>query len=274
MKRLKHYDTYEIPIVDIHYDESFNCRGAFSLQSVSELADSIGEIGLQFPVVVQPWENGKLRLIAGHRRYKACTVFLKWDKIPAVVRSDLNEHQARLLNFTENLERKDLNMLEEALAIEAMYPEGISLRKASTELKRPTRWIHTRLRLTQLPEEVQQLAAAGRIVATDIEAIWNLPEDGRVEGAKQITQLKSRPGKKLPKRLKRKFRPRKTKEQISNMTGVMLNAGIDGLPARLLAWAAGYVSDRDIKKDIKAYAPDYRLESNANNPWDDDDGTE
>lgn len=274
MKRLKHYDTYEIPVAEIFYDESFNCRGAFTLQSVSELADSIGEIGLQFPVVVQPWENGKLRLIAGHRRYKACTVFLKWDKIPAVVRSDLNEHQARLLNFTENLERKDLNMLEEALAIQAMYPEGISLRKAAAELKRPTRWIHTRLRLTQLPEEVQQLAAAGRIVSTDIEAIWNLPEDERVEGAQQIIQLKSRPGKKLPKRLKRKFRPRKTKEQISKMAGVMLNAGIMGLPPRLLAWAAGYISDRDIRKDIKTYAPDYQQESNNDNPWDDDDGTE
>ena len=274
MKRLKHYDTYEIPVADIFYDESFNCRGAFTLQSVSELADSIGEIGLQFPVVVQPWE-GRFRLIAGHRRYKACIVFLKWVKIPAVVRTDLNEHQARLLNLTENLERKDLNMLEEALAIQAMYPEGVSLRMAAAELKRPTRWIHTRLRLTQLPEEIQQLAAAGRIVATDIEALWNLPEDERVAGAEQIVRLKGQTGKKkFPKRLKRKFRPRKTKEQISKMSGVMLNAGILGLPPRLLAWAAGYVSDRDIKKDIKTYAPDYQLESNSENPWDDDDGTE
>ncbi len=271
MKRLKHFDTFDIPVGEILYDESFNCRGAFTLQSVSELADSIGEIRLQFPVVVQPWED-RFRLIAGHRRYKACTVFLKWDKIPAVVRTDLNEHQARLLNFTENLERKDLNMLEEALAIQAMYPGGVSLRVAAAELKRPTRWIHTRQRLVQLPEEIQQLAAAGRIAATDIEAIWNLPEDERVEGAQSIVRLKTRPGK-LPKRLKRKFRPRKTKEQISKMTGVLINAGINGLPPRLLAWAAGYVTTTDIRGDIKTYAPDYQQESNADNPWG-DDGTE
>lgn len=273
MKRLKHYDTFEIPIEEIFYDESFNCRGAFTLQSISELAESIGEIGLQFPVVVQPWKNG-YRLIAGHRRYRACIVFLKWDKIPAVVRTDLNEHRARLLNLTENLERKDLNMLEEALAIQAMYPEGVSLRMAAAELKRPTRWVHTRLRLTQLPEEIQQLAAAGRIAATDIEAIWNLPEDERIEGAEQIVRLKGQSGKKLPKRLKRKFRPRKTKEQISKMTGVLINAGINGLPPRLLAWAAGYITTMDIRKDIKTYAPDYRQESNSDNPWDDKDGTE
>ncbi len=275
MKRLKHYDTFDIPIEEIFYDESFNCRGAFSLESVAELSESIGEIGLQFPVVVQPW-NGKFRLLAGHRRYKACAIFLKWDKIPAVVRTDLNPHQARLLNLTENLERKDLNMLEEARAIQAMYPDGISLRMAAAELKRPTRWIHTRQRLVQLPEEVQQLAAAGRIVATDIEAIWNLPENERVEGARNITQLKGRLGTKgkLPKKLRRRFRPRKTKEQISKMAGIMLNAGIMGLPPRLLAWAAGYLTDYDIKMDIQRHAPEYQLDSNNDNPWDDDDGTE
>jgi ParB family chromosome partitioning protein len=273
MKRLKHYDTFEIPIEEIFYDESFNCRGAFSLESIAELSESIGEIGLQFPVVVQPWE-GRFRLLAGHRRYKACTVFLRWDKIPAVVRTDLNLHQARLLNLTENLERKDLNMLEEAKALQAMYPEGVSLRVAAAELKRPTRWVHTRQRLVQLPEEVQQLAAAGRIVATDIEALWNLPEDERVDGAQKITRCQKGVKGKLPKRLRRRFRPRKTKEQISKMTGVLINANINGLPPRLLAWTAGYITDYDIKLDIQKHAPEYQLESNDDNPWEDDDGTE
>ncbi len=260
MKRLKNFDAYEIPLVDIYYDESFNCRGSFTLQSVVELSDSIKEIGLQFPVVVQPWEN-RYRLIAGHRRYKACTVFLKWDKIPAVIRADLDEHQARLLNLTENLERKDLNMLEEALAIQALYPEGVSLRVAAKELKRPTRWVHTRQRLVQLPEEIQQMAAAGRLVATDIEAIWNLPEKKQIESAQKIVTIKRTPGKRLPRQLTRRFKPRKTKEQIGTMTGVLLNAGVEGLPPRLLAWAAGYLTDKEIREDIKTYAPEYQFES-------------
>lgn len=260
MKRLKNFDAYEIPLVDIYYDESFNCRGSFTLQSVVELSDSIKEIGLQFPVVVQPWKD-KFRLIAGHRRYKACMVFLKWTQIPAVIRADLDEHQARLLNLTENLERKDLNMLEEALAIQALYPEGVSLRVAANELKRPTRWIHTRLRLVQLPEEIQQLAAAGRLVATDIEALWDITEEERVESAQKIVSVKRVPGKKLSHKLKRRFRPRKTKEQIGKMTGVLLNAGIGGLPPRLLAWSAGYLSDRAIRRDIKTHAPEYQFES-------------
>lgn len=266
MKRLTQYDVYEIPIVEIYYDESFNCRGAFTLQSVVELSESIGEIGLQFPVIVQPWKD-RYRLLAGHRRYKACTLFLKWDKIPAVVRTDLNEHQAQILNLVENLERKDLNMLEEARALQSLYPDGASLRVAAAELKRPTRWIHTRLRLMQLSHEIQQLAASGRIVATDIEVIWILPETERVEGARKIAQLKSNPrkGKKLPSKLRRQFRPRRTKEQIARMTGILLNAGINGLPPRLLAWAAGFITERDIRKDIKKHAPEWQDE--------DDDGT-
>lgn len=260
MKRLEHFDTFDIPIGEIFYDESFNCRGAFTLQSIAELAESIGEIGLQFPVVVQPWESG-YRLLAGHRRYRACTIFLKWESIPAVVRADLDEHRARLLNLTENLERKDLNMLEEALAIQAMYPEGISLRVAASELKKPTRWIHTRLRLAKLPEEIQRMAAAGRLAATDIEAIWRYPENDRVKVAEKITSIKREPGRKLPRKLQRRFKPRKTKEQIGKMTGTLLNAGLVGLPPRLLAWTAGYISDQEIRRDIKKYAPDYQFEN-------------
>lgn len=163
MKRLEQYDVYELPVADIFYDAGFNCRGSFTPQSVHDLSESIKENGLQFPVVVQPCDTAayKYRLLAGHRRFKAVTLFLKWSSIPAPVRSELTEHQVRLLNLTENLERKDLNMLEEAKAIHNLYPAGVSLRKASKELKRPTRWIHARLRLLDLPQEVQKWAAAG-----------------------------------------------------------------------------------------------------------------
>ncbi len=268
MKRLEHFDTYEILIVDIYYDESFNCRGSFTLQSVVELADSIKAIGLQFPVVVQPWGE-KYRLVAGHRRYKACAMFLKWDRIPATIRTDLDEHQARLLNFTENLERKDLNMLEEALAIKAMYPDGVSLRVAAKELKRPTRWVHIRQRLLLFPGEIQQYAAAGRLSAVNLEALWILSEDERLVGAEKIVKVGKRAGKKRAKGIpRRRFRDRKTKLQLSKMTSVLINAGIHGLSPRLLAWAAGYISDREIKKDIKDYQPDFEFESCVELPFD------
>ena len=112
----------------IYYDAAFNCRGEFTLQSVKELADSIVQAGrLICPVAVQPWteEPGfDYRLIVGHRRFRAVTEFLKWTEIPAYVCEGLSDHEARMLNLVENLQRKSLNILEEAHAIQNLYPEG------------------------------------------------------------------------------------------------------------------------------------------------------
>jgi len=246
-----------LPISEIFYDTEFNCRGDFRPQSVHELAKSIEQNGLQFPVVVHPYDKEpgfKYRLLAGHRRYKATTIFLKWTKLPAVVRTDLDEHTCRILNLTENLERKDLNMLEEAKALHNLYPNGISLRKAAAELKRPTRWVHARFRLMKLPEEVQKLAAGGFIAAHQIEAIFNLdtPEE-QIKAAKAHAQRPEpdRKRHKIPRKYRRGFRDRKTKQELADMISYLINVHCDGLTTRLLAWAAGKLSNREIKEDIK-----------------------
>ena len=272
MKRLEQYDAFEIPLKDIFYDDSFNCRGKFTIQSITELADSIAEVGLQFPVAVQPWED-RFRLLAGHRRFKAVSTLLQWEASPAIVFKGLTEHQARILNITENLERKDLNMLEEAKALEALYPEGVSLRVAAKELKRPTRWIHTRLRLLKFPEMIQTKAALGLLSAVNIEAIHLLPEEEWLEAAEKIVKFKEKNRGKRVQPIRRKFRQKKSKAQLSKMAAVLLNAGVNGLPSRLMAWAAGYLSDAEIKKDIKNYAKDYEFGSYEESPfgWEDTD---
>ena len=127
MKPLEQYQAYPIPVAAIYYDAAFNCRGEFTLQSVKELADSIAQAGrLICPVAVQPWteEGFEYRLIVGHRRFRAVTAFLKWTEIPAYICEGLSDHEARMLNVVENLQRKSLNILEEARAIQNLYPEG------------------------------------------------------------------------------------------------------------------------------------------------------
>jgi len=272
MKRLEQYDTFAVPVTDIQYDSSFNCRGAFTAQSVVDLAESIKECGLQFPIVVQPWGRDgscSYRLLAGHRRFKAVTTFLKWKTVPATIRFDLTEHQARILNLTENLERKDLNMLEEAQAIQHLYPDGVSLRVAAKELKRSTQWIHVRLRLLQLPEAIQKKAAVGLLSAMNIEAICKLPEDKQIQAAEDIVKAKRVRGKtsRLPAKFRRRIRPRKSKAQISKMVALLMDADINGLPLRLLTWAAGYITDQEIQKDIHERAPEYRFRSGGPDPF-------
>ncbi len=262
MKRLAQYDTFELPVDDIYYDNAFNCRGTFTPQSVSDLADSIREIGLQFPIVVQPFKKPgyKYRLLAGHRRFRAVTIFLKWERVPAVIRADLDEHQAALLNLTENLERKNLNMLEEARALRNLYPDGISLRKAAKEIKRPTRWVHTRIRLLELPEEVQQWAAVGLISAVNIEILYSMESDvERIRATKEIVRSKKQNKTqtlRVSSKFRRKFGYRKTKAQMAKMIAHLYAVQCEGLATRLLAWTAGSVEDIAIEKDIQN-APGY-----------------
>lgn len=258
LTRLVEYDTYGIPATAIYYDESFNCRGLFTPQSVRDLADSIRDTGLQFPVVVEPWERDGFpyRLLAGHRRYVATVRLLSWETIPASIRRNLTERQARLLNFTENLERKDLNPLEEAQALGRLFPEGVSLRVAAAELKRPTNWVHDRLRLLTLPEEVQQLAASGLLGMVHIKMLVTLPPDRQIDAARKIVEAKREHGRRaslkhLEPAYRRKFGFRKSKAEINRMVGVMLGRGIEGLGPRMGAWCAGYISDEEILKDIK-----------------------
>lgn len=249
MKRITEFDTFALPTADILYDDTFNCRGAFSIQSVQDLAKSIEENGLQVPVTVQPWDDPAYRLLAGHRRFKAVTTILKWSTIPATVRTDLTEHQARILNLTENLERKDLNMLEEANALRNLYPEGTSLRQAAEELKRPTRWVHARFRLLDLPEEVQKWAAAGTISAANVDRLCALDDaDEQARTARSIVRQREANGR--TSHLNFGAHSRRSRAEIALMIRHLFQCGIDGLPTRILAWCAGYVSDEEIMAEI------------------------
>jgi ParB/RepB/Spo0J family partition protein len=266
---MKHnpWDTHpveSIAVDRIFYDMDFNCRGEFTYQSVKELADSIVEVGrLIYPILVQPWKREPgfdFRLIVGFRRFKAITTFLRWPMIPACICEGLDDHQAYLLNFAENLERKSLNIWEEARALKHLYPKGVSLYRASKELKRSTKWVWIRLRLLKMPESIQQKAAAGLLSQANLSIIAGIevPEEQIIATEKIIAARERGTGKRLPG-LERKYKFRskypRGKEEINRMIERMLLAGIEGLAPRVGAWCAGNVSDDDLLAAIAAAAP-------------------
>ena len=113
-----------------------------------------------------------------------------------------------------------------------------------------------RLRLLDLPEEVQKWAATGLISAVNIEAIYRLDSKAeQIKAAKAIVKAKQQRGKTgfldLDPRYKRTFRPRKSKQQIANMIAHLYSAGLNGLATRLLAWVAGHVTDEEIREEIE-----------------------
>ena len=268
MKPLEQYQAYPIPAAAIYFDAAFNCRGEFTLQSVRELADSIAQAGrLICPVAVQPWtatEGFAYRLIVGHRRFRAVTAFLKWTEIPAYICEGLSDHDARMLNVVENLQRKSLNILEEARAIQNLYPRGASVREAARELKQPTKWVHLRVRLLRMPEEVQQKAAAGLLSQANLDKLLHLKTaDEQVLAGRQIVAARERgKGRFLPGlKTTYKRQPRtRSREAINQLIEQMLAAGITGLPPRVAAWCANQIPDEELLKEIEAARPTSRAD--------------
>jgi ParB/RepB/Spo0J family partition protein len=173
--------VYDIQMIEIYNDPTFNCRGFFTAESVQDLASSIRDNGLIEPIVLQPIDelptrmlkvtlDQKWRLIAGHRRLAAVHLFLRWEHIQARVIRGLTTEQAQTVNFIENLDRQDLNILQEAQAIDRVWPD-LAERPLAARLKRHPRWIRTRRRLIKMSHEIQQAAASGRIKGQDIEFI-------------------------------------------------------------------------------------------------------
>src|ERR1019366_295766 len=138
---------------EIFSDEEFNCRGFIAPSDVVDLARDIASEGLLSPIVVQPagdvtehkMPRGKFwRIIAGHRRYAAMFLINKTPMIPCIVRTGLNPVKALILNLGENNNRKSLNILQEARALERLKNQGLGQTEIAQALKVPRPWVQTR----------------------------------------------------------------------------------------------------------------------------------
>lgn len=250
MKPLDEFATFSIPVTDIFVDAELNCRSEFTLESVRELAESIKVHGLQMPVIVQPWSGPPYRLVAGHRRYKAVTKILKWSAIPACVR-DIDGKTARKINLLENLEREDLNIVEEAHAIEKLYPGG-AIMPVARELNKSYRWVQWRRILLRFPEEVQNMFASGLLPARSIQDLARVKGGSRgiVRAAHGL--LKGRGVSKSTRAMGVKLsQPVRNRAQISDLVARMLTAGVTGLGPRVASWCAGHITDEEIEEDIQ-----------------------
>jgi ParB family chromosome partitioning protein len=142
---------------------------------LAELAASIRTHGVLQPVTVRPAKNGKYALIAGECRWKASSMAGK-ETIPAIVRA-VSDQQSLELTIIENLQRQDLNCLEQAMALERLSrefqltQEEIALK---TGMERST--VGNYMRLMRLPEPVQELLAQDKLSFGQIKTIMRLEE--------------------------------------------------------------------------------------------------
>jgi len=263
MEILPEYTAYATPMSQVWIDPLFNCRGRFTPESVEALAKSIRDTGLQFPVIVQPWNENPgycYRLVAGFRRFEACRL-LHMGQIPAMVtESDLSEFEAHKLNLIENLERQDLNILEEAKGIKHLFPLSQSPGEIAKELKRPRQWVYRRLGLLDLPYEVQLMFASGRLAQSDLDSVLPYRDDSkdaltaaqRLLEARKVGPVEMQKARTLLRRGRRVSDSRRKKAEISEMIDLMFKMGLSGLPTRVAAWCAGTITTEKLIRDLKS----------------------
>lgn len=253
------YDVYQVQIDKIWVDEGFNCRSNISRESINELMESIKQDDLLFPIVVQPMSDVEtpntaydFRLVCGYRRYMAVKG-LGWTTVPANIRVGLTDRQARLMNFQENLERKDLNILEEARTIDKLYPIHKSNLVIAEELKRPVEWVRVRRRLLEMSRFVQDAAASGRLLAQDMNRVYSSPDPDKM--ALEIIKARREGRMRAFARHQRFIRKKK---EVQELLARLLADGFHPNVLKPLAWAIGEIDDRELEVAI-AWLKDKRV---------------
>lgn len=151
----KHMD-FSIPIDDLHIS-TFQPRKHIKDEELNSLAQSIEQNGLINPITVRDSkENGKFEIIAGERRYRAA-ILLGWKSIPAILK-DLDDRTAHAVALVENLQREDLNPIEEASGYKDLLEQHqLTHDQVAESIGKPRSTISNFIRLLDLDEPVKEL---------------------------------------------------------------------------------------------------------------------
>jgi len=178
----------EIPLADI--DRSpYQTRTRFDEAQLGELAASITATGVVQPVLVRPLPGGRFQLIAGERRWLASKMAGK-ETIPAIVRPVSNE-QAMEMTIVENLQRTDLNPMEQARAFDRLSREfKLTQEQMAQRTGKDRASVANFLRLLRLPTEVQGKVEAGELAFGHARALLAI-EDPKalIEAAQKVSTL-------------------------------------------------------------------------------------
>lgn len=160
-------------------------RTHFNESELEELSESIRENGVLQPLLVR--KNGsKYEIIAGERRYQASKI-AGLEKVPVIVR-DVDDQKMLELALIENLQRSDLNPIEEAKGYKQLIKaSGMTQEALSKAVSKSRSAITNSLRLLDLPESVQQMMYEGKLTAGHARAILAVPfEDARIKLAEKV----------------------------------------------------------------------------------------
>ncbi|MGD8498041.1 MAG: ParB/RepB/Spo0J family partition protein [Chromatiales bacterium] len=178
-------DLRQLPVEEIRRGR-YQPRGEIKPEALQELADSIRAQGLVQPVVVRPVEGG-FELIAGERRWRAAQL-AGMHRIPAVIR-EIPDQAAAAMSLIENIQREDLNPLEEAQALQRLIAEfGLTHQQTADSVGRSRTAVTNLLRLLELSDEVKTLLADGALEMGHARALLALNGARQAQAARHVAQ--------------------------------------------------------------------------------------
>ncbi|GGJ38433.1 ParB/RepB/Spo0J family partition protein [Deinococcus roseus] len=172
----------QLPLDQIQ-QAAYQPRQVFDPEALSELAASIKEKGVLQPILVRQ-QGDKYELIAGERRWRAARL-AGLTEVPVILKN-FNDLEALEIAIIENLQREDLNPVEEAVAYQKLLEQGLSQEGIARALGKGRSTVANALRLLTLPQKALDALEQKQITAGHARAILALPEDDRLWALGQI----------------------------------------------------------------------------------------
>lgn len=199
-------------------------RKAFDEEKLGLLAESIKKHGVIQPIIVKDLNNGFYQIVAGERRWRASRI-AGLNKIPAIIRSydELTTMQVALI---ENLQRENLNPIEEALSYKALLDDfSLTQEQVSEQVGKSRSAIANSIRLLSLPQKVREMLESGTLSSGHARAILSVnDEDAKLLLAEKIVEnaLSVRQAEQLAKSLNN---PKKGNKKAETITQLDLQLG-------------------------------------------------
>lgn len=216
--------VYELSVMDIEPNPK-QPRKNFDQEALRTLADSISEVGVLSPILVREKGNGLFEIIAGERRWRASKLAGK-KKIPAIVKN-YETKEVMEIALIENLQREDLNPLEEAMGYQTLKDQfGFTQEEIAKRVSKSRSTVANILRILNLPDFVLKEIKNGKVSVGHAKALSSLESD---ELKKLLlyeivkNEISVREAEELAKKLSQKKRPnliRKTLKKDPNIIEV------------------------------------------------------
>lgn len=177
-------ELHHLPL-DVIQRGKYQPRRDIDPVTLDELAQSIKAQGVMQPIVVRSIGGGRYEIIAGERRWRASQQ-AGLERIPAMVR-EISDEAAIAMALIENIQREDLNPVEEAVALQRLQQEfQLTQQQVADAVGKSRVTISNLLRLIALPEEIKTLLSHGDLEMGHARALLGLPAERQVEGARHV----------------------------------------------------------------------------------------